>query len=238
MESESLSDRRKVTDCNSPRDSHSFGCFFRRLGLFPESQNVGPLDLVVKKRAYKYSGVEKVAKYVILSFTRVFSSAQLIKTKEIWNYLIFKGVIITVKYLSGSLNKEANFQPRALRDSSKWKLYSVVFQMTCKLWGAPYLDLFASQVSHNIPTLHILETGSIQQRQGCDSKTHIKGYAFPPLSLVGRVLSKVQRDHATSLLVIPASKTQSWEPLLQYGNHFFSPPCQSFCCAQTEKNIT
>ena len=31
VDSESSSDRRKVTDCNSPRDSFSIRCFFRRL---------------------------------------------------------------------------------------------------------------------------------------------------------------------------------------------------------------
>ena len=42
----------------------------------------------------------------------------------------------------------------------------------------------------------------------------IKGYANPPWSLIGRVLSKVQMERAQIVLVAPVWKTQPWYPLL------------------------
>ena len=51
--------------------------------------------------------------------------------KEIWDYLLAKGITITAEYLPGALNKEADFQSRAVRDSSEWKLYLKVFQTIC-----------------------------------------------------------------------------------------------------------
>ena len=37
-------------------------------------------------------------------------------------------------------------------------------------------------------------------------------YAFPPFSLIGRVLKKVKTEQATLLLVTPAWQTQAWYP--------------------------
>ena len=37
-------------------------------------------------------------------------------SKEIWDYLLAKGITITAEYLSCTLNKEADFQSRAVRD--------------------------------------------------------------------------------------------------------------------------
>ena len=53
-------------------------------------------------------------------------------SKKIWDYSLSKGIIITAEYLPGALNKEADFQPRAVTDSSKWKLDCKVFQTICR----------------------------------------------------------------------------------------------------------
>ena len=58
--------------------------------------------------------------------TRNHILAQIIK--EIWEYLLDKGITITSEYLPGALNKEADMQSRTVKDSSEWKLNPVVFQ--------------------------------------------------------------------------------------------------------------
>ena len=73
-------------------------------------------------------------------------------SKEIWEYLLDKGITITAEYLPGAFNKEAYMQSRTVKDSSKWKLNLVVFQNFCKFWWTPDIDLFASRVSHEVPT--------------------------------------------------------------------------------------
>ena len=81
--------------------------------------------------------------------TRNHILAQIIK--EIWEYLLDKGITITSEYLPGALNKEADMQSRTVKDSSEWKLNPVVFQNLYKFWWTPDIDLFASRVSHQIP---------------------------------------------------------------------------------------
>ena len=49
-------------------------------------------------------------------------------SKEIWDYLLTKGITITVEHLPGVLNQEADLQSRLKGDSSEWKLKPNVFQ--------------------------------------------------------------------------------------------------------------
>ena len=40
-------------------------------------------------------------------------------SKDIWEYLLDKGITITAEYLPGGLNKEADMQSRTVKDSSQ-----------------------------------------------------------------------------------------------------------------------
>ena len=40
-------------------------------------------------------------------------------SKEIWEHFLDKEIIITAEYLPGALNKEADMQPRTVKDSSE-----------------------------------------------------------------------------------------------------------------------
>ena len=71
-------------------------------------------------------------------------------SKEIWDYLIKKEIMITAEYHPGAINKEANFQSRNVKDSSEWKLNPVVFPKTFHWRGIPDLDLFAPRVSQQV----------------------------------------------------------------------------------------
>ena len=53
-------------------------------------------------------------------------------SKEIWDYLLSKGIAITVEHRPGVLNQEADLQSRLKGDSSEWKLKPNVFQALCK----------------------------------------------------------------------------------------------------------
>ena len=54
--------------------------------------------------------------------------------------------------------------------------------------------------------------------QGADefkqSWKNLKTYAFTPFSLVGRVLKKVQKEHASLLLIVSAWQPQAWYPCM------------------------
>ena len=102
-----------------------------------------------KKIQIKLDNIVALSYLVKMGGTRNHILAQIIK--EIWEYLLDKGITITSEYLPGALNKEADMQSRTVKDSSEWKLSPVVFQNLNKFWWTPDIDLFASRVSHQVP---------------------------------------------------------------------------------------
>ena len=68
--------------------------------------------------------------------------------KEIWEYLLSKGITITAEYLPGKLNMLADKESRNVQDSREWKLDTQIFQ---KIVWVPEIDLFASNISHQLP---------------------------------------------------------------------------------------
>ena len=104
-------------------------------------------------------------------------------SKEIWEYLLGKEITITGEYLPGALNKEADMQSRTVKDSSEWKLNTVVFQNLCKSWWTPDIDLFASTVFHQVPAYVYWKLDPYSKRRDAFQMcwTHTKGYAFPPI---------------------------------------------------------
>ena len=137
-------------------------------------------------------------------------------SKEIWEYLLDKGITITAEHLPGALNKEANMHLRTVKNSSEWKLNQVVFQKLCKSWLTLDINLFTSRVSHQVPANVSCKLDPYSKGRDALQMcwTHTKGYAFPSFFLIGRVLHKVLIDQATLILITPAWQTQSWYPQL------------------------
>ena len=72
--------------------------------------------------------------------------------KETWEYLLKWGITITTEYLPSELNVAADWESRNSLDSSEWMLSHQISQNVCQIRGSPDIDLFASRLSHPIPT--------------------------------------------------------------------------------------
>ena len=132
--------------------------------------------------------------------------------KEIWDFLLKKQIKITAEYLPGVLNTQADIASRHFHDSSEWLLSPQVFQQICQVWGRPDMDLFASRLFHQVPAYmawrpdpYSQATDALQQKW-----SHLSPYAFPPFSLVGRVVAKVRAEKVCMVLITPAWQTQPW----------------------------
>ena len=78
-------------------------------------------------------------------------SLEIIKlSKEIWNYLLSRGITTTTEHLPSKLNIIRDRVSREKVDSSKWKLDAKVFQGLVQLMGNPVLDLLASRLNHQL----------------------------------------------------------------------------------------
>ena len=105
-----------------------------------------------------------------------------------------------------SSEQGSRFQSRTAKDSSQCKLKPQIFQSICQEWRKSNIDQYASRVSHQVATLMSwkLDPFSKSRDMFQISWTHLKGCAFTPFSLLGRVLSKVQSERACLILVTSA----------------------------------
>ena len=136
-------------------------------------------------------------------------------SKEIWEMLISKQIMITVEYLPSSLNKVADVESCRKVDSSEWVLWRHVFRNLCLKLGTPTVDLFASRVSHQVAYYVVWKADPYSIATDAMSIPWTQGhcYAFPPFCLIPRVLSKIQQDQVhTVTLITPCWQTQLWYP--------------------------
>ena len=111
----------------------------------------------------------------------------------------------------------ADDKSRIFDDKTEWKLNTEVFRRVVQQFTVPNIDLFASRLNFQLkpfvswlpdPDAAFIDTFSLDWSK-------FTFYAFPPFSLVSRVLQKVEDDRASGILVLPNWPTQSWFPLLK-----------------------
>ena len=138
------------------------------------------------------------------------------RSKEIWDYLESKQMELSVEWLPTKLNDRADFQSRNVQDSSEWKLDPCVFQEIVRRMGSPSVDLFASRTSHQLETYMAFKADP--EAMATDAFQHpwtdMFPYAFPPFSLVGKVLKKLDQHPLEMILIAPVWPSQPWYPLL------------------------
>ena len=126
--------------------------------------HINILELLAVKLAIqtftKYRDVKaillKVDNIVALTYLIKMGGTQNLKmvelTKRIWGNLLKWGITITTENLPSGLNLIADWESRNILDSSELMLSHQIFQKVCQIRGFPEIDLFASRLSHQIPT--------------------------------------------------------------------------------------
>lgn len=136
----------------------------------------------------------------------------------IWNWCRSRNIWLSAKHIPGVDNVVADFNSRVFNDTSEWTVSDKSFKEIVDTWGTPDIDLFASRLNHKVskfiswcPEPNCFDVDALS--------THWGGlglcYAFPPFSLIGKVLSKAISDRAEILLVVPEWKTQHWYPMIE-----------------------
>ena len=139
-------------------------------------------------------------------------------TFTVWEWCRKRGVWISAAHIPGVLNTEVDEESRKINSNSEWKLDSRVLQSTLtQLEFTPSVDLFASRLNAQYecyvsfrpdPEAFAVDAFSLSWQS-------LDFYAFPPFSVITRVLQKVRRDRAEGIIVVPRWPTQVWWPVLQ-----------------------
>ena len=136
---------------------------------------------------------------------------------RIWTWCQSKNVWITISFLPGILNVNADKLSRKFDDRTEWMLNPKCFDKICKYFGTPQVDLFASRLNCQMkpfvswrpdPEAVAIDAFSINW-----SKWEFV-YAFPPFNLITGVLKKWRDDGAKGVIIVPCWETAPWYPML------------------------
>lgn len=138
---------------------------------------------------------------------------------EIWSWCFEHKLWLSITHIPGKSNVEADFGSRQLvNKDTEWALNEEVFEMLVQCWGRPELDLFASRLNHKLPKYvawrpdpHAFHIDAFTM-----SWEDIYSYAFPPFSLLAKVLQKLTEDQSEAMVVLPDWPSAAWFSLIPH----------------------
>ena len=137
-------------------------------------------------------------------------------SRTLWKWCIERNIIISAQHIPGKENLVADSLSREFSSNLEWSVDNDIFNQISNMTFVPDIDLFASRLNaktdcfvswHPEPGAMAVDAFSI-------SWANLKCYAFPPFSLLTKVLAKIRNDKALVLLIAPVWTTQNWYPLL------------------------
>lgn len=138
--------------------------------------------------------------------------------RDIWLWAIDKNIWLSAEHLPGVLNVTADrASRRKFDDELEWRLDPLIFGEINRLFGPVCIDLFATRINNQVE--NYVSWRPDPQAIAVDAFTlnwssYNLAYLFPPFSLLGRILQKIEQDAARVVLIAPVWTTQSWFPKL------------------------
>ena len=137
--------------------------------------------------------------------------------RKIWDYARGKNLWISACFVPGKENKEADEASREFDDTTEWTLRKDLFMEICQRFGNPSIDLFASRLNHQVARYCSWEAdaGAVYiDSLMYDWSQERLCYAFPPFSIIHKVIQKIIKQEAEVIMVVPFWKSQPWFALL------------------------
>ncbi len=131
---------------------------------------------------------------------------------SIWTWSLNNGMWLSASHIPGVDNVDADYASRHFNDRTEWSLNLEVYEKITSIFGAPEIDLFASRLNKKCARYVSWKRDPEAEYVDAFSRSWQDSYSylFPPFSLIGRCLQKIQQDQATALMVLPLWPTQSW----------------------------
>lgn len=136
---------------------------------------------------------------------------------SIWEWCIGKNIWLSVSFIPGKSNIEADYHSRVFNDDTEWQLSPKVFRDLCSWFDKPEVDLFATRLNYQIkpfvswkpdPECWAIDAFSVNWNR------FELIYGFPPFSIIHRVLSKWETEEAEGVIIAPLWQTAAWFPQL------------------------
>ena len=137
---------------------------------------------------------------------------------QLWHWAKIHENWLSAAYIPGKSNVVADFHSRHLKKNTEWTLNPQVFNNVCDYFPMSNIDLFAAANNNQVETYvsWLPDPGACAVDAFIFLWTYLNFYAFPPFSLIAKVLEKIIRDKATGWMIVPKWATQSWFPVMLY----------------------
>ena len=148
--------------------------------------------------------------------------------KQIWEWCEIRNIWLSVFHIPSHMNFRADRLSRLkntntcsvsklkkkCHDDMEWALEQEIYQRISDKMGHSEVDLFASAKNnkHKLYISYIPDYGAIAVNAFSILWNYKLHYAFPPFSIIGRVLQKMCEDKAELILVAPLFPSQPWFP--------------------------
>lgn len=146
-------------------------------------------------------------------------------TQDIYEWATERNIVLSASHIPGVENVQADRESRRKNIDSEWMLDKNCFMKLTKVFRKPDIDLFATRLNSQLekyvswrPDPFACHVDAFTMEWSL-----IFGYIFPPFSVMGKVLQKIEQDQATALVVAPLWTTQAWFP--RALSMLVAPPC-------------
>ncbi|XP_031345505.1 uncharacterized protein LOC116177002 isoform X1 [Photinus pyralis] len=139
-------------------------------------------------------------------------------TREIWHWCENRNIFIFASYIRSVENVDADRESRrALSIETEWELSTFAFGKICHTFGYPVIDLFASRLNKKCDKFisWFRDPEASEVNAFTVSWANLWFYAFPPFTLILKVLNKINADKAKGIVVVPLWPAQPWFPLFK-----------------------
>ena len=131
---------------------------------------------------------------------------------HIWSWCIERQIWLSAAHIPGAEN-DADYLSRNFNDNVEWMLDHDIFKKITNWFKFyPTIDMFASRLNKQLdrfvswrpdPDAEFIDAFSISWQT-------LKFYAFPPFSLISRLVRKVEMDQGECIVIVPVWTTQIW----------------------------
>lgn len=137
--------------------------------------------------------------------------------RKIWQWAEKRNIFLLASFIPSEKNVEADQLSRQKNVDTEWALNPEVFAVIVAKFGCPEIDLFASGLNNKCKQYcsWFPEPGATMIDAFTINWSNLYFYAFPPFSVILRVLAKIKRDRAEGILVVPNWPNQVWYPLFK-----------------------
>ena len=100
--------------------------------------------------------------------------------------------------------------------SVEWSLDQAIADVLFRLWGTPRVDLFATSLNSKLPLYcsRLPDPNSLNRDPMTMPWDDDLYYLFPPISMTLRALSKIRREEAEVIAILPWWPSRGWFPLV------------------------